>query len=190
MAPSALIFFLGINKKLKNLQHHNLFYDTSGSKHMLEVNKNLKWPEAPALYVCCSTKTDKTVAPKGMENLTVIIPVASGLEDTGKIKEHYYDLIINRLEKITKQEIRSHIIYKRSYAQSDFKTDYHAFLGNAYGLSTTYKQSGFLRPKMRNKQLNNFFYCGHLTVPGPGIPSALVSGELIASEIQKAYHKT
>ncbi len=189
MAPSALIYFLGINKKIENLQHHNLFYDTSFDDHMLDVYESFKWPEAPALYVSCSSKTDHKLAPKGMENLTVIIPVAPGLEDTGKIKEHYYDLVITRLEKIMQQSIRNHVVYKRSYAQSDFITDYNAFLGNAYGLANTYKQSGFLRPKIKNSRLNNFFYCGHLTIPGPGIPASLVSGEIIASEIQKIYQK-
>ncbi len=187
MAPSALIFFLGINKKLINLLHHNFFYDSSLKDHIHEVSKSQKWPEAPAFYVCCSSKTDQYAAPKGMENLSVIIPVTSGLEDTGKIKEHYFDLVINRLEKITQQAIRKHIVFKRSYAQSDFQSDYNAFLGNAYGLAITYKQSGFLRPKIKNKHLSNFYYCGHLTVPGPGIPSSLISGEIIASEIQKKY---
>jgi len=185
MAPSALIYFLGINKQLEKLQHHNLFYDTSCDAHLQDVYCNYKWPESPVLYVCCTTKTDVAAAPEGMENLSVIIPVAPGLEDTGKIKEHYYDLVINRLERITQQSIRDHVIYKRSYAKSDFQTDYNAFLGNAFGLANTYFQSGFLKPKIRNRRLKNFFYCGHLTVPGPGIPSSLVSGEIIASEIQK-----
>lgn len=188
IAPSALIFFLGINKKLKNLLHHNFFYDTSLKDHINDISKNQKWPEAPVFYVCCSSKTDLHAAPEGMENLSVLIPVTSGLEDTGKIKEHYFDLVINRLEKITQQAIRQSIVFKRSYAQSDFQGDYNALLGNAYGLAITYKQSGFLRPKIKNKHLNNFYYCGHLTVPGPGIPSALISGEIIASEIQKRYN--
>ncbi len=190
LSPSALIYFLGVNKKLDNLQHHNLFYDASFDDHLKDLYDHLKWPEAPVFYVSCCSKTDKKAAPAGMENLVIIIPVTPGLEDTGKIKEHYYDLVTNRLEHITQQNIRNSIVYKKSYAQSDFITDYNAFQGNAYGLANTLKQSGFLKPKIRNRHLTNMFYTGQLTLPGPGMPSALVSGEIAASEIDKLHRKS
>ncbi|MGD2033860.1 MAG: phytoene desaturase family protein [Bacteroidales bacterium] len=188
LTPSSVIYFLGINKKLENLNHHNLFYDASLNGHLADIYKNKKWPENPVFYVCCSSRTDPGTAPEGMENLIVNIPVAAGLEDTGKLKEHYYDLLIDRMERVTQQNIRDHVVYKRSYARSDFMTDYHAFLGNAFGLANSYWQTGFLRPKIKNKHLINLYYCGHLTVPGPGIPSSLISGEIAANEIHKGDH--
>ncbi|MFW5657496.1 MAG: phytoene desaturase family protein [Bacteroidota bacterium] len=185
MAPSALLFYLGINKKLKNLEHHNLFFDEDFEQHAAEIYNHPTWPTKPALYVSCSSKTDATVAPEGHENLIILIPVAPGLEDTNAIKEHYFEMSIERLEKITGQSIKGHIVYKRFYAQSDFIRDYNSFKGNAYGLANTLRQTAFLKPKIHNRKVRNIFYAGQLTTPGPGVPPTIISGQVAAKEIMK-----
>ena len=181
LAPSALLFFLGINKKVKNLLHHNLFFDQDFSKHADEIYKNPQWPTNPAIYVSVSSKTDLSVAPDGFENIIILIPVAPGLNDTEEIRERYYDLVMDRLEYITGDSIKAHVIFKRTYAHRDFETDYHAFKGNAYGLANTLLQTAIFKPKMKSKKLSNLFYCGQLTVPGPGVPPSIISGEIAAS---------
>jgi phytoene desaturase len=135
--------------------------------------------------VCCPSKTDNTVAPEGMENLFILIPVAPNLEDTEAIREHYFDIVMKRLEQHCKAEINNAIIYKKSYCITDFKNDYHAYKGNAYGLANTLLQTAVLKPSMRNKNVKNLFYAGQLTVPGPGVPPSLISGMLAANEIDK-----
>lgn len=181
LAPSALLFFLGVNKKVKNLLHHNLFFDQDFSKHADEIYKNPQWPTNPAIYVSVSSKTDLSVAPDGFENIIILIPVAPGLNDTEEIRERYYDLVMDRLEYITGDSIKAHVIFKRTYAHRDFETDYHAFKGNAYGLANTLLQTAIFKPKMKSKKLSNLFYCGQLTVPGPGVPPSIISGEIAAS---------
>ncbi len=181
LAPSALLFFLGINKKVKNLLHHNLFFDQDFSKHADEIYKNPQWPTNPAIYVSVSSKTDLSVAPDGFENVIILIPVAPGLKDTEEIRERYYDLVMDRLEFITGDIIKTHVIFKRIYAHRDFETDYHAFKGNAYGLANTLLQTAIFKPKMKSKKVSNLFYCGQLTVPGPGVPPSIISGEIAAS---------
>lgn len=181
MAPSSMVFYLGINKKLDNLLHHNLFFDEDFEAHLGEIYKNPKWPDRPLFYVCCSSKTDDVVAPKGHENVFVLIPVAAGLKDSVEIREKYFDIVIGRLEQLTGQSIRRHIVFKRSYAHNDFVTDYNAFKGNAYGLANTLRQTAFLKPSMINKRINNLFYTGQLTVPGPGVPPAIISGQVVAA---------
>jgi len=187
MAPSSLIFYLGINKRLENLQHHNLFFDEDFEPHAREIYERPQWPSNPLFYVSAPSITDATVAPAGCENIFVLIPVAPGLEDTSAIREKYYDLVMQRLEKLTKQAIREHVVYKRSYAHQDFITDYHAFKGNAYGLANTLKQTAILKPSLKSKKVKNLFYTGQLTVPGPGVPPSLISGQVVAQEIAQAY---
>lgn len=185
MAPSSLIFYLGINKKLKNLQHHNLFFDKPFGPHADEIYENPQWPTNPLFYVSCPSITDKTVAPEGMENIFILVPVAPNLKDDEATREKYYQTIITRLEDLTEQNIRNHVIYKRSYAHTDFITDYNAFKGNAYGLANTLKQTAILKPSLKSKKLKNLYFTGQLTVPGPGVPPSLISGQVVANEIHK-----
>ncbi len=185
LSPSSLIFFLGIDKKLEGVEHHTLFFDQDFSKHADSIYKNPHWPENPALYFSCTSKTDTTVAPEGMENLYVLIPVATGLEDTEETREKYFGMMLERFRQLTGQDISENIVFKRSYAHADFEADYNAFKGNAYGLANTLMQTAFLKPKMRSKKLSNLFYAGQLTVPGPGVPPALISGQMAAELIIK-----
>ncbi len=187
MAPSSLIYYLGINKRLKGLEHHNLFFDTDFAPHAHNIYTDQKWPENPLFYVSMTSKTDPTVAPEGCENVFILIPVAPGLEDTEEIRAHYFDLVMDRMEQLTGQAIKEHIIYKRSYAHKDFINDYHAFKGNAYGLANTLKQTAILKPSLKNKHFKNLYYTGQLTVPGPGVPPSLISGQVVAREVAKDF---
>ena len=185
MAPSSLLFYLGIDKKLDNLRHHNLFFDKNFRQHAVEIYEQPAWPSEPLFYVCAPSVTDDSVAPAGCENLFVLIPLAPDLEDTDEMREKYYHIVMDRLEKLTGQDVRQHVIYKRSFAHNDFKTDYHAFKGNAYGLANTLLQTAFLKPKIRSKKVSNLFYTGQLTAPGPGVPPSLISGQMVADFIIK-----
>jgi phytoene desaturase len=187
MAPSSLIFYLGINKKLHNLRHHNLFFDEDFKIHAKEIYESPQWPSRPLFYVSAPSKTDPSVAPEGCENVFILIPVAPGLEDTEAIRDKYYTMVMNRLEKLTGQTIQEAVLYKRSYAHNDFKTDYNAFKGNAYGLANTLMQTAILKPSLKSKKVKNLFYTGQFTVPGPGVPPSLISGQVVAEEIRKEF---
>ena len=189
LAPSSLIFFLGINKLIPNLDHHTLFFDKSLDDHSNEIYNDPKWPKKPLFYVCNPSKTDKKIAPEGCENIFVLIPIAPNLEDTEEIREKYFKIIMERFEKQVNQNISEHIIYKRSYCINDFISDYHSYKGNAYGLANTLMQTAFLKPKLNNKKLKNMVYAGQLTVPGPGMPPALISGKLAADELISFFKK-
>ncbi len=185
MAPSSLIFYLGINKKLNNVLHHSLFFDKDFALHAKEIYETPKWPSEPLFYVSCPSKTDPTVAPEGHENIFILIPVAPGLDDEETTREKYFDLVINRMEELIGESFRQNIVYKRTYAHSNFISDYHAFKGNAYGLANTIMQTANLKPAILNKKVNNLFYTGQLTVPGPGVPPSIISGQVVATELIK-----
>ncbi len=187
MAPSCLIFYVGVNKRLKNLQHHNLFFDTEFEKHAKEIYEDPQWPSSPLFYTCVPSITDPSVAPVGHENLFFLIPIAPNLKDSEEKREAYFNLLLDRLEKRTGENIKENIVFKRSYCLDDFKKDYHAFKGNAYGLANTLRQTAFLKPKLVNKKIKNMFYTGQLTVPGPGVPPSIVSGEVVAKQIAKDF---
>lgn len=183
MAPSSLIFYLGLNKKITGLLHHTLFFDEDFAIHAKEIYEDPKWPTAPQFYVSCPSQTDPTVAPPNHENIFILIPVAPGLKDEESIREKYFGLVMDRFEKIMSQSIRKNIVFKRSYAHTDFIADYNAFKGNAYGLANTILQTANLKPSILNKRVRNLFYTGQLTVPGPGVPPSLISGQVVAKEL-------
>lgn len=188
MAPSCLLYYIGLNKRLTGVPHHSLFFDTDFGLHGKEIYTTKEWPTDPLFYMCVPSVTDPTVAPEGCENLFLLIPVATGLSgDTDELREKYFNLIVERIEKQIGQSIKDAIIYKKTFAQSDFISEYNAFKGNAYGLANTLLQTAVLKPSCRSKKVKNLFFTGQLTVPGPGVPPSLISGEVVAKEISKLY---
>jgi len=188
-APSCLLFYLGVNKKIDKLRHHNLFFDEDFEQHAVQIYEDKKWPDNPLFYVCCPSKTDPSVAPEGSENIFVLMPIAIGLEDTEATREHYYDLLMSRLEKFAGENIRTNVVYKKSYATTDFVNDYNAYKGNAYGLANTLMQTAIFKPKLKSKKVKNLFFAGQLTVPGPGVPPSIISGRIAANELLKYLNK-
>lgn len=190
MAPSCLLYYVGVNKRLKNLVHHNLFFDADFKRHAHEIYENPQMPTDPLFYVSAPSVTDPSVAPAGCENLFVLIPTAPNLsDDTEGVRELFFETVMARLEKWTQQDIRSHIVYKRSFAHSDFLKDYHAFKGNAYGLANTLLQTAFLKPKLKSPKVKNLWYTGQLTTPGPGVPPSLISGQVVAADILRHFKR-
>jgi phytoene desaturase len=187
MSPSSLLFYLGVNKKIEGILHHNLFFDRDFQLHAQEIYADPKWPTDPLFYVSCTSKTDPSGAPEGGENLFILIPLAPGLEDSEEQRERYYHLVMDRFEALIGQNVRDAVVVKRSYAMTDFEKDYHSFKGNAYGLANTLFQTAFFKPKLKSKKVNNLYYTGQLTVPGPGVPPSLISGQVVAQEIVKDY---
>jgi len=186
-APSSLLFFVGFNKKIENISHHALFFDVDFNQHAADIYDNPKWPNAPLFYANFPSKTDATAAPNGMESGFFLIPLAPGIEDNEALREEYFEKIITRFEELTQQKIKNSIIFKRSFCKNDFVNDYNAYKGNAYGMANTLLQTAFLRPKLKSKKVKNLYFTGQLTVPGPGVPPALISGKLAAELIQKSF---
>lgn len=189
LAPSCLIFYIGLKKKIKNIRHHTLFFEEDLLQHSKEIYKNPQWPTKPLFYVCCPSQTDPTVAPPGHENLFLLMPLAPGLEDKETQREKYFVMMMDRLQKQIGEEVISHIDYKQSYCVEDFVTDYHSYRGNAYGLANTLMQTALLKPKIRNKKIKNLFYTGQLTVPGPGVPPALISGKIASGQMINYFNQ-
>lgn len=186
MAPGCLLYYVGIDKKLEGVQHHSLFFDTPFEPHAKDIYVNNRWPEDPLFYVSITSLTDPSLAPEGCENLFFLIPIAPGLTDDDESKrEHYFSKIVKRFEQHIGQKITGNIVYKRSYSYTDFVTDYNSFKGNAYGLANTLSQTAVLKPSIKSKKVRNLYFTGQLTVPGPGVPPCLISGEVVSRQVVK-----
>ena len=187
-APSSLLFYVGFNKKMKNVNHHTLFFDSDFSLHASDIYDHPKWPSNPLFYASFPSITDSNMAPEGKEAATFLIPLAPGLEDTEELRETYFQKIITRFEDLTSQSVTEHILFKESFCVNDFINEYNSYKGNAYGMANTLMQTAFLRPKLKSKKVDNLFFTGQLTVPGPGVPPSLISGKL-AAELIKKHHQ-
>ena len=188
MAPSALLFYVGVNRRCAHLTHHTLFFDEDFDQHAADIYATPAWPARPLFYVSAPSVTDPTVAPAGCENLFILMPVAPGLtDDDDATRARYYDLLMTRLEQHCGHAIRPHVVVRRAYAHRDFRADYHAFRGNAYGLANTLRQTALLKPRLNSRKVRNLYYAGQLTVPGPGVPPALISGEVVAREVAREF---
>ncbi|WP_309641454.1 phytoene desaturase family protein [Flavobacterium sp.] len=184
-APSSLLFYVAFDKKIENVEHHSLFFDVDFDAHAQEIYDDPKWPKDPLFYASFPSKTDSNAAPEGKEAAIFLIPIAPGIEDTDALRNHYFEKIITRLENLTQQSVKNSIIFKESFCVNDFIKDYNSYKGNAYGMANTLMQTAFLRPKLKSKKIRNLYFTGQLTVPGPGVPPALISGKLVAELIQK-----
>ena len=190
MAPSTLLFYIGLDTLIPNMEHHTLFFDEDLDHHSADIYQHRRWPEKPLFYVSCTSKTDVSVAPPGCENLVVLIPIASGSVDDEATREHYFKLLADRMQRHFGTDIRQHIKVKRSYCVKDLEMDYNAYRGNAYGLASTLMQTGPLRPRVKSRKVRDFYYAGQLSVPGPGLPPALISGQIAADLILKEHSRT
>ena len=186
-APSSLLFYVGFNKKLKNVSHHTLFFDEEFDSHAEYIYDTPSWPKDPLFYASFPSISDNAFAPKEKEAATFLIPIASGIEDTEAHREKYFNIIIDRLEKLTNQKLKDEVLFVKSYCINDFVEDYNSYKGNAYGLANTLTQTAFLRPKIKSKKVKNLYFTGQLTVPGPGVPPALISGKIAAESILKHF---
>jgi phytoene desaturase len=188
MAPSCLLYYVGIDKKLNNVPHHTLFFDTDFKQHGREIYTSPQWPTNPLFYVSVTTATDGSGAPPGCENMFFLIPVAADLSgDSQEIREQYFQMIVNRFEGRTGESIKDNIIFKQSFSVSDFKSEYNSFKGNAYGLANTLLQTANLKPACKSRKVSNLYFTGQLTVPGPGVPPSLISGEVVAGLVHKEF---
>lgn len=185
LSPSSLLYYVGVEDSMANMLHHNLFFDEDFNQHAYEIYNKPQWPSKPLFYASCPSLTDASVAPVGTTNLFLLIPLATGIADTEALREPYFHTMLARIKKLTGNDIADKIILKRSYAHTDFIQDYNSLRGNAYGLANTLFQTAFLKPKMRAKGLDNLFFAGQLTVPGPGVPPAIISGIMAAREVVK-----
>lgn len=187
IAPSMFILYLGLDKKLDKLSHHNLYFSENWNKHFNSIFNCPELPENPCFYLSCISKTDKDSAPANHENVFVLVPIAPGLDINSEASEKYKDYIIQHIENICSEKINEHIKTSRIFTVEDFEKDYNAYKGTALGLSHNLMQTALFRPAHKSKKIKNLFYTGQYTHPGVGVPMVLISSQITADIITKDF---
>jgi phytoene desaturase len=183
LAPSALLLYLGVEGKLPEIKHHTLLFGENWIRHFEEIFDRPQWPQQPSLYINKPTATDSSLAPKGHENLMVLVPIAANLAETELFREQYVEYILKYIEQQLDVELREKIRYQKVFSGKDFKQRYHSLGGSALGLAHTMRQTDIWRPRNYSKKLRNLYFVGADTVPGIGVPMTLISAELVRKRI-------
>lgn len=184
LAPSAFILYLGVRGKIPEFVHHNIVFGPDWTKHFRDIADRPGWPETPSLYICNPNKSDSTVAPTGHENLFLLVPVASGLTETGASRREYGDFVLEYVEKTAGVLFRDRIMVREDFSVPDFANRYNSLRGTALGLAHTLRQSSLFRPPNRSRKVDNLYFVGANTNPGIGVPMCLISAHLVRDRIK------
>jgi phytoene desaturase len=181
--PSALLLYLGIKGELPQLQHHNLFFVKDWKQNFADIFERKAWPENASIYVCKPSATDKSVAPKGHENVFVLVPLPADINHPEQL-EAAADRYLTQLEKMANiPDLRERIVYKSMRGPADFAEMYNSWNGTALGMAHLLKQSAFWRPGARSKKVQNLLYVGGGVQPGIGVPMCLISAEVAYKQL-------
>jgi len=182
-APAVLNYYVGFNRKLPFFAHHTFFFDTDWNDHFDAVYGKRRWPADPLFYLHIPSMTDPGCAPEGHEAMFILVPCALGLDDPDELREHYFQDVMDRMERLTGESIRDSIVFRETMSIREFREDYNAHEGTAFGLGQTLFQTAYFRPMNRSRKLSNLYYAGHYTVPGTGTTMSMISGKLAAMRI-------
>ena len=186
-APAVLNYYVGFDRKLPFFEHHTFFFDTDWDDHFDAVYGKPRWPEDPLFYLHIPSITDPAVAPAGHEAVFILVPCAMGLDDTDEVRERYFDRVMERMERLTGEKLREHIVFRQTMSIREFTADYHAYRGTAFGLGQTLFQTAYFRPTNRSPKLANLYYASQYTVPGTGTTMSMISGKLAAMRIESEW---
>jgi phytoene desaturase len=183
-SPSALLMYLGVNRRYDSLLHHTLLFSDDWQDNFKQIFGSLELPDNPSLYICAPSKTDPTTAPKGHESIFVLVPLPAGISTDRDKLGHYSAKVIKMLEaKAGLIDLNEHITYKHIFALDDFAQKFNSFHNSGLGLAHTLLQTALFRPHSKSRLVGNLYYVGADVHPGIGMPSVLISAELAYERI-------
>jgi phytoene desaturase len=192
--PGAVLVMLGVEGTLPELAHHSLFFTEDWHDNFDRIfGCATSIPDPASIYVCRPSATDETVAPTGMENLFVLVPVPAdpgigfgGEDRTGSlVVEELADTIIAQIATWAGiPDLADRIVVRKTVGPQDFRNDLNSWRGTSLGPAHTLRQSAFLRGKNASSKIDGLFYAGGTTVPGIGLPMCLISAELVLKRIR------
>jgi len=181
-----LTFYIGINKKLPQVEHHNYFLGDNYEDYAKDVMKNPGILEKPYYYVNVVSKHNNECAPEGCEALFFVCPVPNLLYKSDWSDKHQIvDSIIEDFSKRINLDISKHIVTKMEFTPEDWQNKFNLYKGAGLGLSHSMQQIGAFRPKNYDEKFSNTFYVGSSTIPGAGLPMAVISSKLVTESILK-----
>jgi len=178
-SPSALLLYLGVKGSIPEFEHHTLLFVEDWKANFDAIYKTKTTPETASLYISKTSQSDSGTAPKGHENIFVLVPLPAGIDlnqqQTNELTSHYF----SQIKTMTGVDLESRIVSKTVFGPNDFKTEYNSWQSSMLGPSHKLSQSAFFRTPNKSKKVANLYYVGSGTVPGIGVPMCLISAELI-----------
>lgn len=178
--PSALLMYLGVKGSLPELEHHNLFFVDDWKKNFDAIFNDKKLPTPASIYICKPSATDPSVAPKGHENVFVLVPLPPGVDLDNDALERACSGYLQQIEQqLGIKDLRKRIVTKELFGPNDFSNKFNAWQNTALGPSHILKQSALFRTPNKSRKVKNLYYVGGSTTPGIGLPMCLIGAELI-----------
>ena len=186
MAPFTI--YLGVNSKLPELKMHNYFLRGNFSEYASNIYSSQASLEQAYYYVNVVSRLNEEAAPEGMESLFILCPVPDlRYKPDWSDKEKIADAIIKDLSRRTGYDLEASIISKSILTPVDWRDNFNLHRGSGLGLGHNMMQMGYLRPSNKDEKFENLFYTGSSTLPGTGIPMAIISSKLVTERIERKY---
>jgi phytoene desaturase len=183
-SPSALLMYIGIDGKVPEFEHHTLLFTENWKENFNLIFKDKRIPTPASLYISKTSQSDAT-APKGKENIFVLVPLPAGISLTKEESEALADTYLEQIKETTGVDIASRTITRTLFGPDDFANKYNAWESTMLGPSHKLLQSAFFRTPNKSKKVTNLYYVGASTVPGVGVPMCLIGAELVHKRIVK-----
>lgn len=181
-----LTIYLGLDCKLPQVHHHNYFLGSNYQRYADKILKKIDRDEKPYYYVNILSKHNPDCAPENGESVFIVCPVPNLLyKDNWEDKDKIAEDIISDFSTRIKQDISKNIVSKTVYTPKDWQEQFNLHRGSGLGLSHSIMQIGAFRPANFDKDYNNLYYAGASTVPGAGLPMAVISSKLATERIEE-----
>lgn len=179
-----LTFYLGVNCKLPQVNHHNYFLGSNYQEYAKNIMQNPGTLEKPYYYVNVLSKHNAECAPEGCESLFFVCPVPNlQYKKDWSDKDEIVNSIIADFSERIKLNIEQKIISKTIFTPLDWHKQYNLQYGSGLGLSHNLGQIGAFRPKNFDEDYKNTFYVGSSTIPGAGLPMSIISSKLSVERV-------
>ena len=184
---SVISFFWGVDKTYEALGPHTLFLADDYRENFESIDRDLGLPANPSLYIHAPARLDPSMAPRGQDTLTAIVPVGhmseNGEQNWGELRDEARQHVFRRLRTLGITDLEAHIKFEETYTPLSWRKRYNLVKGSTHGLSHTLTQMAYFRPSNRHPRYQNLYFVGASTHPGTGMPTAMVSGRLVAERM-------
>jgi phytoene desaturase len=184
---SVISFFWGVDKTYTALGPHTLFLADDYRENFESIDLNLSLPDNPSLYIHAPARLDPSMSPPSQDTLIAIVPVGhmseNGGQNWGELRDKAREHVFRRLRTLSITDLEAHIKFEETYSPPSWHKRYNLVKGSTHGLSHTLTQLAYFRPSNRHARYQNLYFVGASTHPGTGMPTAMVSGRLVAKRI-------
>jgi phytoene desaturase len=165
--------------------HHSIVFGEAWEQTFDDIVRDARLMQDPSLLVTRPTASDSSLAPAGHDLFYVLAPAPNLTHsniDCSSIAEEYAQYVVNLVQDRLLPGLRDGAHVLRAVTPADWARQ-GMVAGTPFALSHTFFQTGPFRPANIVRGVDNAVLAGSSTVPGVGVPTALISGRLAADRI-------